>query len=839
MLLVILGLAYGLGHALVAALRAPTEPWRLSELFWAGLLGLAATSWLGQALADAGWFSWWRLAGALLVGQVGLGLIMRRRLLPAGLRLPGRELAALGAVLLLGAGLFLRPGEITVGGRDDGIRQLAGVSLARHGGWLQRTPLSTDLPRYGGVFHVKYLGFLVADAEKDLVVPQFTGVHEVWQGIAYGWREPHFNAVDNLRAAHPWMFRLNPIMALLSLLACYMLGRSIFGHGAAIIGTGLLSLNMAQIWYSRLAMAEILFQFFLLGGLAACAAYIRRPSRVSALTAGMANGVATLTKVDGLVALAVLIGVAVLLWPQRDRWPGWGWLAAPLAALTIHYALHSQLFSGVYFSTNTTTLFLTPTLLLLGLAGLLALAAFIGLRRRYRQRFDALVRRPWSARSRITVVALALLAMAYAYFVRPSVLAGEAYEHIVWGTMVESFRGVNFVMLVAYLTPLGAGLAIIGLARHVLGPLRLEHLPALAVLAGYAVVFTYNAFIVADQPFWVRRFLPIVIPGALLAAGATLVALWRRATPGRLLSPALLAGLIGWSLWLSQPILTLRTGAGLGAAVQSFASQFPANAVVLFQDWTTGISLAAPLEIVYGREVYQFEGTVMSGNDERIWEDRLATWAAAGRPVYYVASSRETTLPDDRWGLVEKGEQTLEYAVLETTRGSIPRQVVQAGQTVTIYQLVATPPPPPPPCQFLQFYDQDDYGTLGAGWYASEKISPDQSMRWSKPEASLVVPWVGSQQPLTLTLNLGYLNPAPPPGSMIQFRLENKLVEFQPLKPGWAAYTLVIPEEAESARALSLQVEGWSPSDTGQPDARELGVAMLSMLVEQSECAQP
>jgi hypothetical protein len=660
--------------------------------------------------------------------------------------------------------------------------------------------------------------------------------------------------VINLRATHPWMFRLNPLIGLLSLLACYMLGRQVFGHWPALIGAGLLSLNMAQIWYARLTMAEILFQFFLLGGLAAAAEYIRRPGRVSGLAAGLALGIATLTKVDGLVALAVLIAVAVLVWPQRDRWPAWGWLAAPLVALTAHYGLHSLLFSGIYFSTNTGTLFRNPTLLLLGLAGLLALGGWVGLRLRYRQRFDALARRPWPKTWRIAVVLAALLAAAYAYFLRPLVLADEAYYHPVWNAMVSSQRGGNFVMLVAYLTPLGAGLAIAGLARHVLGSMRAEHLPFLAVLAGYAVIFTYNAFIVADQPFWVRRFLPVVIPGALLAAGAALAALWRSAARWRLLAPALLAGLATWSIWISLPILgtqtgagltaraqsfaqpaaTTQTGAGLGAQVQAFASQFPPNAVVVFQDWNAGFSLAAPLEIVYGREVYQLQGKLLTGLRARKWEAQLKRWQDAGRPVFYVANTLETTIPESGWRWKAVGSNELRYPVLETTQARLPRLVAEARQELTVHQLI--PNTVQPPCLFWQEIADEDYGTLGPGWYASEQFGVDQPGRWSQPAASIMVPMVGDAQPLTITLNLGNLRPEPPLTSTIEFWTDKYLIAEQPLQPGFANYTFVVPAEDNAATMLEFEVPGWSP---GGDDPRQLGVAGLNMLVEQSRCGQP
>jgi 4-amino-4-deoxy-L-arabinose transferase-like glycosyltransferase len=835
MLVVILLLTWGSGYGLVAALRPREQGWRSRDVFWAIVLGVSLTSWLGQILADAAWFSWWRLAGMLTALNLGLLAWGRSRLIPRGIRASWRELGALGAIVLLGAGLFFPPAEIVLGGRDDGIRLLAGMALARQGGWIQHTPLGNDLPRYGGA--TKTLGSVLVDQERELVMPQFTGAYEVWQAIAYGWREHDPSVVVNLRTAHPWMFLLSPILGLLALVACYMLGREIVGHWAAIIGTGLLTISMAQVWYARLIMAEILFQFLLLGGLAASIAYARRPSRETALTAGLALGVAVLTKVDGLVALGMLVAAMVVLWPQRRRWEAWPWLILPLLLTIGHYVIHSVLFSGSYFGNNTGSLFINPTLLIMSGLGLFGLAVFVWLRLRYRERFDALWVRPWPQSWRIAVLAALVAMMGYAYVVRPSVLAGEGYIHPFWKEWIYTQRGLNFVLLVEYITPLGAALAVAGLSRWLLRDLRWYHGPFLAVLLGYTIVFTYNAFVVGDQPFWVRRFLPIVIPGALLLAGAALLALWRTASRWRLGAPLLLLALIGWLGWYTLPTARLQTGAGLGAQVERFAAQFPPNAVVLFEDWSTGFSLAAPLEIGYGREIYQLSGEPLQGADAEKWQAQLQRWTQAGRPLFYVASTENLTIPETGWDWQPIGSQQIQYSALATTHTSVPREVLEFTQTLSTYRIVPAAQPPSA-CQVSVDLGKRDYGPIGSGWYDAEPFSASAMARWSQPKASLALPPLAGTGDLTATLVLADLRPTIPPTATIQFALGDQIVSTQPLVAGWYAYSFAVPTSAitQPTTLLSWQVPGWLPQDLGMSDARELGVAATTFTLQRSQC---
>lgn len=853
MLILILIITFITGYLLVAALRTTEQPWRGADLGWSLLIGLALTSWLGLALADLGWFS----LPALLAGLLGTGaavtLRLRGRVYPHGLGTSllraRRELALLGVVLAIAAALFMQPGETPLGGRDDGLRVMAGATVAREGGWLRRVPLLPELALFRGPqSDLKHIGFLVWDLEREIVVPQFTGAHEVWQAIAYGW--PTAQTSGDLRATRPLMFYLNPLLALAALLYAYLLGRELFGRTAALIGVLLLAINVAQLWYARQTMAEILLQVLLLGGLAASCAYLRQLSRETALAAGLAFSAALLTKVDTLIALAALAAVGLLVWPQRRSWPQLGWLLAPLGLAAAHYVAHSARFSATYFSDNVGRMLADRTLLIAiaVAATVLALAALTLFRTGWRARLGPLVSRLLGAggsptlalRWRIATVAALLLLAGYAYFVRPTVLAQESYVHPVWQEQFRTYRGLNLVLLAAYLTPLGFGLALLGLAHWLTRTLRWQHLPFLGLLLGYTLIFVYNAMIVGDQPFWVRRFLPVVIPGALLLAGSALSVLWSWRSRWRWSAPALLAALVAWSGWQTAPVAAIHSGRGSSAQIGALVAELPPEAVVLFEDWRTGFALAAPLEMLYGRESYALLEQPLHGDDARRWQQQISGWLQADRPVVYIASDGDLRLPTDglRWEAL--AERTLNYRTLETTHDRLPQGPIESVQQLKLYRLEQAAAVAPG-CSRTVEVGGDDYGALGAGFYGSETQGEAQ-VRWSTGAASLALPALDGSGDLLVTLQLNDARPAAAGPATLRASIADQPLATQPLQTGWHTYQLRVPA-ALAAQAvpplLTLQIPTWRPLDFAVPDGRELGVQIDWFEVRRVDCAAP
>lgn len=840
MLIVVLMLSFAAGYVTVAALRRPDEPWRRRELFFSGLIGLALTSWLGQTLADAGIFHLLLLLSALLGYTAIVGLRARGRIVPRGLELPRHDLLPLGVILLIGAALFFPPAETPIGGRDDGIRLMAGATVAQHGGWLRSATLLPSLALYRGFEgDLEHIGFLVWDEARGLVVPQFTGAHEVWQAIAWGWPSGDLLAAGGVRAAHPWMFWLNPLLALGGLLACYALGRIALGRPAGTIGALLLAINIAQVWYARQTMGEILLQTMLLGGLAATIAYLQRPDRVSALAAGLALGVALLTKVDAIIAIGALGLVAILAWPRRRAWPHLAWLIVPLLLLFAHYAAHGLWFSGDYFSDNIGNQLLDRTLVYAVLTGSAALIGLFVVWLLFRARLRAMLL--WSPPRGLRLAAVAALAILalYGYFLRPTVLADERYFHSVWQDIFYTYRGLNVVMLISYMTPLAAGLALFGLLL-IAPQLRWHQLPLIVVGLAYTLLFSYNAMIAGDQPFWVRRFLPVAIPAALLLCGAALGMLWQRRDTLRWIAPAALAALIGWNLWNTAPVAAIRSGAGTSAQVAQLAATIPPNAVVLFENWPAAFSVAAPLEVLYGRESHELTGEPLSGGDAQRWIDQLDAWQREGRPLIYIGTSGGLTIPAGRFRWQPIGTTGLRYTTLGSTHDRLPWQPFTADQRLDVWQIVPATGQTAESCAANVEIGGADYGAIGTGFYASERVG-NLEARWTTEQAALVLPPLSGDGDATLRLWISDARPAEAGAANLRVVSGDRTLADLLLRAGWNEYAVTIPASLLSGaqpQLIDLQIPAWSPQDFGKPDGRKLGVMIDRFELRRDGCTQ-
>src|SRR5262249_21694610 len=152
-------------------------------------------------------------------------------------------------------------------------------------------------------------------------------------------------------AAGLWV---NPALAVLALAAVYLAWRAPLGAAPAALGTGLLAISLAQVWFARYTMAEPATQLLVWTGLYALAALQRRPGLALGLLAGLAWGSALLARVDAmLLAPAVALYLAWRLRTSATRASALLALAV-LAVLALHAALHAGLlapgYTGMVFS---------------------------------------------------------------------------------------------------------------------------------------------------------------------------------------------------------------------------------------------------------------------------------------------------------------------------------------------------------------------------------------------------------------------------------------------------------------------------------------------------------
>jgi Dolichyl-phosphate-mannose-protein mannosyltransferase len=757
-------LLYALGAFVEAALDGPADDdWAPAALFRRLLLGLLLAGWVGVTLAELGRFSaaalgalvavavallgtWLaaRPSGAardragLAVGRSGAvrdlaGADVRqcggvralaRAVATRGRGAPRGELLALVGVLALAGALFGQPGEDVLGARDPGIYFATGVAIARQGAVLQDDPALRALAADLGDVSINYWLFqsvhgwplrfpgqlFVRDLAQGVVEPGFLPWYPLWIATAVD--------VGGLEAGL-WV---NPLLAMLALLAVYCTARLLLGPLAAALGAALLAVNLGQVWFARYTMAEPAAQLLVWTGLYALAAAYRRPSATLGLLAGLAWGSALLARVDTVLLVPPV--AAYFVWQTRAPARRRGALVAlgVLGLLALQFALHAWRLAPGYHS----MVFSRATLAVAagGVALVLVLAAGAWLLT-FAPRGTG---RDW--RPAVVLGGLALAA-AFAYLVRPLLplppLSGEAAE-------LEAAARESLVRLGWYVTPLGLVLALTGVG----GLLRRERwrpaLPLLGLLALSLAFYLPNPLVSSDQPWAVRRYLPLVLPGlCLLAAyGSVASAAWlagvvragslrgqeatdaaqlagsphppgdavggagvsplangagRRCWASRLLAVALCLA-VGWGEWqATEPIALYREHAGALRQVEALAALVPPDAIVLFPRSSDGMRLSLPLHYLGRRPAFVLPA---EGPDEGILAV-VRRWRARGQAVVWVVplGTRFPTPPGMRF--VPAGLFSFEVPQLERPLDRLPRAAEPLHFPLQLYRVELAP----------------------------------------------------------------------------------------------------------------------------------------------------
>ena len=148
---------------------------------------------------------------------------------------------------------------------------------------------------------------------------------------------------------------LNALLGALTVVVLYLLVRRMFGRAEATVAAALLAVLPGQILWTDLLLAETLYTFLVVGTLALAVMLPRRPWAVVVL--GVAIGIATLTRGEGLL----LLGAAMAVWwpdmPRRELLARTAALAAvavlTIAPWTVRNALVMDAF--IPLSTNSST----------------------------------------------------------------------------------------------------------------------------------------------------------------------------------------------------------------------------------------------------------------------------------------------------------------------------------------------------------------------------------------------------------------------------------------------------------------------------------------------------
>jgi hypothetical protein len=460
------------------------------------LIGVSATVGLGRW----GWEPFRRAAGTLIIGGL----------------LPVATAMVIIVVSALSAGLFSAEHVIT--NRDPGVYLTTGRWLAdegtllvsgKVGGFADMDGITSDSP---GFYEVRDDGTLD---------PQFLHLLPVWAAVA------HWIGGDQA------LLRVNAAVIALALASVWLFAATVLQPWFAVLATASVAVLLPTVHFARDLYSEPLAVLLIFGGLAflSLARGVRQPGL--SLLAGLMIAAATMTRIDGWVVVIAIVTYLMAVW----------WTAQENDASTTIAGFVHPVFLGILISGSVGLLdgvvrarpyLAERSSQIVLMFGLLIAVTFVGV---LALRWPEPVRRlaAWFDRHRATIAwvipIMIVAAAAVMFLLRPLVQETHAagpdpsIELIqeLDGLPIDGSRTYNewsMRWLSWYLGVFGLSLAVFGLAwawrRSILGLARFW--PFLLTVSLTTALYVVRPSITPDQLWAMRRFLPVVLPGLVLAA---------------------------------------------------------------------------------------------------------------------------------------------------------------------------------------------------------------------------------------------------------------------------------------------------------------------------------
>jgi hypothetical protein len=784
------------------------------RLFWAIVLSVAVSLSVVLLLAAFHRYTFERLLTVNLgAAAIAAALTGRRLRLGRAARRPGLTAIVPIALVLLGSWRFLPPSEYIIGGKDPGIYMNEGIQIAQRGALVVTDPVVASVPAFArdlffpshgrqDYYGLRFMGFFIRDPSAGTVVGQFPHLFPASIAIGYG--------IDGLTGAR----RAVGAWAVLGLLAVYFLSVRLMGRAAATAAAGLLALHVIEVWFARYPNAEVVMQALLFAALLANARAHVDGDRFFAPVAAILLGLLLFLRFDAVLGVAgVLAGLVLGAFHQQRPRASFIAVFTSIAAVAAVYLLGPM---RAYVSLPIVFLSNLPTwqYVLLG-AGALAGGAALVFASRQRA-FSAAVTRWLPATVAAAMWALAL----YALLLRHP--GGKLAAHNAYA--LRTFTDY-------YLTLPGLVAALIGFTLVARRAFR--HDPAfMATLTIFCCFFFYKIRIVTDHFWMARRFLPVILPGALMLIAAAALSTagggWRGA---RAVRPVI--GLVFLSLLAlhyaraSAPVVRHHEYAGLIANIERLAGSIGDNDLVVAESRDTGDDLhlfALPLAYVYARHVL----VLNSARPDKPTFAAFLEWARMhyGRVLFLGGGG--TDLLSHRYGVQPLASERFQVPEYDAPHDAYPRFVRQKEFDFGLYAFTSASP------REGTWFDldvglRDDLHVLR---FHAKEVSEGRTFRWTRATSYIAVTVLQpSAREVTLWMNDGGRPPGAVPADVSVF-LHNQLLGTVRAGAGFTAYTLPIPPDlARRAAAfpdpveLKLVTPVWNPQRVlGGSDDRDLGV---------------
>jgi hypothetical protein len=396
------------------------------------------------------------------------------------------------------------------------------------------------------------------------------------------------------------LFVVGPILGALGLLAAYALSARVLGPRSALFTIVLLVIVPLQLWFARDAYSELVVQVVGLGGIWIYLEARRQCAWLLALAGGALVASAGVARVDALAVVVGLIAFGALEWTRCDG------DASPAAARRTVAAFLTALICGtavaLLITLRASSAYVEAldrqfgALLAAFAAALFGLVLVVVLHRRGLAVGRAIASRGWVFVAGVGVAAATCL---WAYLLRP--LPRSAYPLSRPGApLANGARAAanawhfsrSLHWFAYYFGVVALVLAFVGfvlLADRARRGNRAASAVIIVVLP-VAVMYLARPSIAPDQPWAMRRFLPVVIPGVAIAITVALQSAWRAAhsLSGKRARGLAFAGvgLLALFVWVpaaraASPFVTARAQHGAEAAVHAVCRETGSDAAIL------------------------------------------------------------------------------------------------------------------------------------------------------------------------------------------------------------------------------------------------------------------
>ena len=777
------------------------------------MLGAACSLSVVIGLAAVHRYSFRRLliADAAIAAVLALAARFDLRLGPRAPR-PGLSAAIPVALVVLGGAVFFPPSEYIIGGKDPGVYLNAGVQIAQRGAIVVRDPVIAGVPPEARALFFpadtnrsyylsgRFMGFYIRDPETGAVVSQFQHLFPAAVAIGYG--------LDGLTGAR----RAIGACAVLGLLAVYFLGARLLGRPAAAVAAGLLAINVVEVWFGRYPNIEILMQALLFAALLANARAHVDGDPFFAPVAGLLLGLALFARFDvflAIIAVVASLAVGVVAGQQRVRWTFWAPLAAAGAAGAWYLLGPMRAYSELPIAFLANLPYAAHAALAAAAAAALAIVAAA----RRSPRVSGWVHGTLPSALAIAVTLLAL----YAFLVRQP--GGRLTDYD--AAALRNFA--NFYVTVPALIAAMVGYALLTRGLFWRDP------AFFLTFTTYAVIFFYKIRIVPEHFWAARRFVPVILPGALLlAAGAALTGVRGRRPLTRAirvpLGLAFLALLGVQYARAAKPLYPHIEYEGVIPRIEQLARRLADDDLLVVEARDAGSDVhvfALPLAYIYARNVLVLASATP---DKPAFARFLDTMRGRYRRVLFLGGGGSDLL-SSRWSVEPIASDRFQIPEYESAWNAFPRGVRRKEFDYSVYAF--GPPAPARPVDLDVGIDDD----LNVIRFHAKETTEGRTFRWSQRQSFVTVGRIGTgDRTLALWMNDGGRPPAAPPADVTAL-IGERLLGAVRVTSGFHEYDIPIPPDIAAAAAtgepirITLRTVTWNPREIlGTSDDRNLGV---------------